>query len=78
MGSKFDKRLPTMTDEELAAVDEALLNKKSRKNLDIERRKRAHKSESNHSREDQRRFSVTTIIALVGCAAQPEDHGSRR
>ena len=38
MGRKFDKALPAMTDEELAAVDETTLDKTSRNNLEIERR----------------------------------------
>ena len=69
MGRKFDKRLPFMTNDELARIDESMLDSKSRNRIEIERRKRAHKSESNHSREDRRRFNVTTIIALVALAA---------
>lgn len=65
MGRKFDKRLPAMTDEELAAVDETTLDKKSRNHLKIERRKRAFKSDSGRAREDRRRFNVTTLVAVA-------------
>ncbi len=65
MGRKFDKALPAMTDEELAAVDETTLDKTSRKHLEIERRNRAFKSDSDRAREDRRRFNVTTLVAVA-------------
>ncbi len=65
MGRKFDKKLPAMTDEALAAVDETTLDKTSRNHLEIERRKRALELDSNRDREDRRRFNVTTLVAVA-------------
>ena len=77
MGRKFDKSLPAMTDEKLAAVDETLLDKKSRNRLDIERGKRAFKSASGRDMEDRWQFYLTTLVAvatvvvvLIGCGRQ--------
>ena len=66
MGEKFDKRLPTMTDGELAAVDETKISKKSRNHLEIERRKRDFKSGTGHTKESRRRFNITTLVAAAG------------
>ena len=65
MGRKFDARLPNMTDEELAGVDEQALNETSLQKLAVERRKRETKS-AQALREEGRFWNRTNASIALG------------
>ena len=64
-GQKIRQELAGNDGRETPAVDETLLDKKSRKHLDIERRKRSFKSDADRAGEDRRRFNATTLVAVA-------------
>lgn len=71
MGKKFDARLPSMTDDELAGVDEQILNEKSCQKLSAERRKREsraakqHRDEGSWWNKTNAAFAVLTIVIAL-------------
>lgn len=66
MGRKFDNRLPSMTDEEVASVKEWNLDKESREALAVERRKRGLAAANNARTEAALWKWVTAGIAILG------------
>jgi len=66
MSRKFDKRLPKMTDAELAFVDEYILDETSRNELAKERRKRDHATKKADQQDDTSWKILMARIAIVG------------
>ncbi len=69
MGRKFDKRLPEITDAELASVDESILDETSRNELAIERRKRDHATTKANRQDDANWKRIKALFAIVGVGA---------
>lgn len=66
MSRKFLKRLPEMTDAELASVDESILDETSRNELAIERRKRDHATTKANQRTDTSWKGLMAKVAILG------------
>ncbi len=69
MGRKFDKRLPEMTDAELASVDESILDETSRNELARKRRKRDYATKKADRQDDTSWKRVRALFAIVGVGA---------
>ncbi len=66
MGRKFDKRLPEMTDAELASVDESTLDPTSRNELATERGRRAYATKTADRQDDTSWKNLMARIAIFG------------